>query len=217
MPSIALHPDFTFPPADAADEDGLLVIGGTVSPEKIWEAYPLGIFPWYSEGEPVLWWNPDPRFVLFPGELHISRSMQKVLRQQKFSFTFDHDFAAVIQQCKTVPRKGQQGTWITPEMEDAYNELHRQGFAHSGEAWHDGKLVGGIYGVHIGNVFFAESMFSTATNASKFALIKMLEHMVRLGVKLVDCQVYSPHVESLGARLVPRADFLQLLKKYISR
>lgn len=215
MPILALIPDFEFPPATAADEDGLLVIGGTLSPSKILQAYRLGIFPWYNEDEPVLWWSPDPRFVLFPIELHVSKSMKKIFRQQRFHFTMDRAFEEVIHHCQTTVRKGQHGTWITPEMKAAYVDLHHQGFAHSGEVWEGNKMVGGIYGVQIGNVFFAESMFSTVDNASKFSLISMVNELKTSGVVLIDCQVYSPHVHTLGARLIPRKDFLQLLEKNI--
>ena len=204
---------FRFPPLHQANEEGLLVIGGTVTPERVLEAYPKGIFPWYNDDIP-LWWSPDPRFMLFPAELHISRSMKKVLEKGKFEFRTNTSFQDVITACATVPRNGQEGTWITPEMKEVYFELHRQGFAHSAEAWLDGKLAGGMYGIRLGNVFFGESMFSKATNASKFAFIRFVQQLTLEGIALVDCQVYTTHVESLGARLVPRQTFIELLRRH---
>lgn len=205
---------FYFPSLSKADDEGLLLIGGKVTPERVLEAYPKGIFPWYNEDEVPMWWSPDPRFVLFPGELHISRSMQKLLRKQTFSFRTNTAFEAVIDACSSVPRAGQDGTWITPEMKAVYTQLYHRGFAHSAEAWQDGQLVGGIYGIRIGNVFFGESMFSRETNASKFAFICFVQHLQKSGVQLVDCQVYTPHVESLGARLIPRIFFVHLLQEH---
>lgn len=205
---------FYFPSLSKADEEGLLLIGGKVTPERVLEAYPKGIFPWYNEDDVPMWWSPDPRFVLFPGELHISRSMQKMLRKEPFSFRMNTAFEAVIDACSSVPRSGQDGTWITPEMKAVYTHLHHRGFAHSAEAWQDGQLVGGMYGIRIGNVFFGESMFSRQTNASKFVFIRFVQHLQKCGVQLVDCQVYTPHVESLGARLIPRIYFVHLLQEH---
>jgi leucyl/phenylalanyl-tRNA--protein transferase len=204
---------FRFPPLHQADEEGLLVIGGAVTPERVLEAYTKGIFPWYSDDIP-LWWSPDPRFVLFPEDLHISRSMGKVLQKGHFSFRTNTAFQEVISACATVPRDGQDVTWIRPEMEEVYNELHQRGVAHSAEAWLGEQLVGGMYGIRIGNVFFGESMFSRVTNASKFAFIRYVQQLTTEGVALMDCQVYTPHVESLGARLIPRKVFADLLKKH---
>ena len=203
---------FAFPPLSAASEDGLLLIGGSVTPARVLEAYHKGIFPWYNKDEPPMWWSPDPRFVLFPEELHLSRSMQKTLRKGAFEFRVDTAFEDVIQACATVARKGQQGTWITPEMKAVYTELYHSGWAHSAEAWKDEKLVGGMYGVQIGKVFFGESMFSKETDASKFAFIRFVQQLQKNGVELIDCQVYTTHVESLGARLIPRIYFVHLLK-----
>jgi leucyl/phenylalanyl-tRNA---protein transferase len=205
---------FYFPSLSKANDEGLLLIGGKVTPERVLEAYPKGIFPWYNEDEVPMWWSPDPRFVLFPGELHTSRSMQKVLRKDAFSFRVNTAFEAVIDACSSVPRAGQDGTWITPDMKAVYTRLHQRGFAHSAEAWQDGQLVGGMYGIRIGNVFFGESMFSRETNASKFAFIRFVQHLQKSGVQLVDCQVYTPHVESLGARLIPRIYFVHLLREH---
>lgn len=204
---------FRFPPLHQADEEGLLVIGGAVTPERVLEAYPKGIFPWYNDDIP-LWWSPDPRFVLFPDELHVSRSMRKTINKGNFRFKINTAFNDVITACSSVPRNGQDGTWITPEMKAVYNELHKRGFAHSAEAWLDGRLVGGVYGIRIGSVFFGESMFSYIPNASKFAFIQYVQHLTRENVALFDCQVYTPHVESLGARLIPRPAFIDLLRKY---
>jgi leucyl/phenylalanyl-tRNA---protein transferase len=205
---------FYFPSLSKANDEGLLLIGGKVTPERVLEAYPKGIFPWYNEDEVPMWWSPDPRFVLFPGELHTSRSMQKVLRKDAFSFRVNTAFEAVIDACSSVPRAGQDGTWITPDMKAVYTRLHHGGFAHSAEVWQDGQLVGGMYGIRIGNVFFGESMFSRETNASKFAFIRFVQHLQKSGVQLVDCQVYTPHVESLGARLIPRIYFVHLLREH---
>ncbi|HEV7333838.1 MAG TPA: leucyl/phenylalanyl-tRNA--protein transferase [Flavisolibacter sp.] len=204
---------FRFPPLHQADEEGLLVIGGTVTPERVLQAYPNGIFPWYSDDIP-LWWSPDPRFVLFPAELHISRSMKKELNNEKFDFRTNTAFEEVITACATVPRNGQDGTWITTEMKEVYIELHQRGFAHSAETWLEDKMVGGMYGIRLGKVFFGESMFSKVTNASKFAFIRYVQQLKGEGVALVDCQVYTPHVESLGARLIPRQNFIELLRQH---
>lgn len=204
---------FRFPPLHQADEEGLLVIGGRVTPERVLEAYPKGIFPWYNDDIP-LWWSPDPRFVLFPGELHVSRNMKKTINKGAFRFEMNTSFNDVITACSSVPRNGQDGTWITPEMKAVYNELHQQGFAHSAETWLDGRLVGGMYGIRIGNVFFGESMFSYVPNASKFAFIQYVQQLARENLALLDCQVYTPHVESLGARLISRQAFVDLLRRY---
>ncbi|MDP9230286.1 MAG: leucyl/phenylalanyl-tRNA--protein transferase [Bacteroidota bacterium] len=214
MPLFPLNREFVFPAVELADADGLLAIGGDLQPQRLLLAYKHGIFPWYTE-PPVLWWCPDPRFILMPDELRISRSMQKVFKKKQFDFTVNKAFNQVIKHCKTVNRAGQTGTWITEEMEEAYINLHRLGFAHSSEAWMNGELVGGMYGIKLGKVFFGESMFSTATNASKFVFIKYVEELKREGVKLFDCQVYTSHLESLGARMLPRKDFTKILRQLI--
>lgn len=214
MPVVCFSEDqFHFPPLHRADEDGLLLIGGQVTPERVLEAYPKSIFPWYGEDEVPLWWSPDPRFVLWPGDLHISRSMHKEFQRRVFDFRFDTAFEDVIAACAAVPRKGQDGTWIRPEIKEVYTELHRRGVAHSGEAWQDNQLVGGVYGLLIGRVFFGESMFSKTPNASKFAFIKLVQQLEQQDVALIDCQVYTSHVESLGARLIPRQRFADLLQE----
>ena len=202
-----------FPPVDDAIEDGLLAIGGDLSTERLLLAYRKGIFPWF-QGDIPLWWSPDPRFVLFPNELKISRSMQQLIRNKRFEFRINTDFAGVIRACKEQPREGQDGTWITDEVEAAYTRLHELGYAHSAEAWLNGELVGGLYGIRRGQVFFGESMFSRVSNASKFAFICYVEQLKREGVCLIDCQVYTSHLESLGATMIPRKKFIELLGTY---
>ena len=169
-----------------------------------------GIFPWY-EGDHILWWSPDPRFVLFPGELKIHKSVRKLEKKNTFRFTINQDFSGVISNCKKINREGQQGTWITDEMEKAYMKLHELGHAHSAEAWEGEELVGGVYGIRIGNIFCGESMFSKVSNASRFAFIKYVQHLEKEGLKLVDCQVYTEYLESMGGRMIAREEFLRLL------
>ncbi len=187
-------------------------LGGDLSPERLLAAYREGIFPWYSEGEPLLWWSPDPRFVLFPEELRISRSMRQCLKKQLFRITFDHAFQSVIAACRK-PRPGQDATWITQAMQEAYIALHDLGYAHSVEVWQEESLVGGLYGVSLGHTFFGESMFSTRANASKAALITLVSGRADLPFNLIDCQVETPHLGSLGARPIPRREFRALLKE----
>lgn len=210
-----LNNDLYFPPAEMADEDGLLAIGGNLETERLLLAYRNGIFPWYIEEEPICWWCPDPRFVLFPEELKISRSMQTVLKSSRFRFTTNRNFAGVIKNCKTIGRSGQQGTWISNPIQKAFSELHELGFAHSAETWMDGELVGGLYGIRLGNFFFGESMFSKENNASKYAFINFVRQLQKEKVQLIDCQVYTTHLESLGARMIGRAQFLQLISNNI--
>lgn len=212
---VILDSKIWFPPVNTANKDGILAIGGDLSIERLLLAYRNGIFPWYSYDEPIIWWCPDPRFVLLPPALKISKSMATVLRGNKFRFTIDKAFQQVIQQCKTVTREGQAGTWITEAIQKAYTKLHELGYAHSAEAWHNGELVGGLYGVRLGNIFFGESMFSKVSNASKFAFIKYAEQLKKEGVVLIDCQVYTEHLESLGAGMISRKDFLQILRDYV--
>jgi len=176
-------------------------------------AYTNGIFPWYNEDEPICWWCPDPRFVLFPAELTVSKSMQTVLNNGSFRFTINKAFDKVIASCQTVTRKEQEGTWIQPEVIDAYTKLHQLGYAVSAEAWKGGELVGGLYGVLLGKIFFGESMFSTQNNASKFAFINFVRHLQKQGIQLIDCQVYTAHLESLGARMIDRKLFCEILLK----
>ncbi len=197
--------DAEFPDIDRAltDPPGLLAAGGDLGPERLLRAYSLGIFPWYGEGDPVLWWSPDPRMVLFPDELHISRSLAKLLARQPFRITLNQAFADVLLACAASRRDG-AGTWITPAMRQAYARLHDLGYAHSVEVWNGDQLVGGIYGVAMGKVFFGESMFSRAANASKVALVHLVKQLESWGYELIDCQVASRHLASLGAREIPR-------------
>ena len=221
MPLFALNKELYFPPVHLSEPDGLLAMGGDLSPERLILAYRSGIFPWY-EGDHILWWCPDPRFVLFPNELKISKSMKDLLRKNDtnhngsgFKFTINKAFSVVIHYCKKAKRTGQFGTWITDEIERAYCQLHELGHAHSAETWKDGKLVGGVYGIKMGKIFFGESMFSKESNASKFAFIKYIEHLKTGGIELIDCQVYTEHLESMGARMIKRDEFLIQLKKLI--
>lgn len=203
-----------FPPIDEAQSDGLLAMGGDLSPERILFAYQHGIFPWF-EGEVPLWWCPDPRFVLFPDNLVISKSMRQVIKKKHFQFKINSSFASVINNCKSLPRDDQAGTWITNEVETSYTQLHYLGYAHCAETWLNGELVGGLYGIKLGNVFFGESMFSKASNASKFAFIQFVEHLKKEGVQLIDCQVYTSHLESLGATMITRLEFIKIIKTNI--
>jgi leucyl/phenylalanyl-tRNA---protein transferase len=204
-----------FPPPHAADEDGLLAIGGDLSAKRLLLAYRKGIFPWY-DGPVPLWWNPDPRLVLFPEKLQVSKSMKQVMRRGQFSFTRNQCFREVITQCGLIFRKGQSGaTWVTPALINAYDELHHLGYIHSFEAWQDGELAGGLYGLLMGKVFFGESMFAYKSNASKAAFIWSVQQLMNQGVRLIDCQVETPHLVSLGAELIDRTHFQQLLEKWI--
>jgi leucyl/phenylalanyl-tRNA--protein transferase len=210
MPLFFINKELVFPPVELAEPDGLLAVGGDLSTERLILAYRSGIFPWY-EGEHILWWCPDPRFVLFSDELIVSKSMKSVIKKNVFNFTTNHAFTEVITNCKRVARKDQNSTWITDEVRNAYIDLHKKGIAHSAEAWQDGKLVGGLYGVRLGKVFFGESMFSHVSNASKFAFISYVQQLIKEDVKLVDCQVYTEHLESLGARMIARKEFIKLI------
>ncbi|WP_319526058.1 leucyl/phenylalanyl-tRNA--protein transferase [uncultured Desulfosarcina sp.] len=213
MPVFALSERLSFPPPHLAIKEGLLAVGGDLSVERLVLAYRSGIFPWYSEGEPILWWSPDPRLVLYPDELRISRSLRKVIKRKLFHITFDQDFEAVITGCAEARRSYGEGTWITEEMKFAYIELHRQGYAHSVEAWQDGKLVGGLYGVAIGRAFFGESMFSRVSNASKVAFASLVETLQKNNFTIIDCQVRTDHLMRFGAREVSRKVFLEQLGK----
>ncbi len=214
MPLFALDKELIFPPVHLAEPDGLLAIGGDLSPERLLLAYQNGIFPWY-EGDTILWWCPDPRFVLFPGELKISKSTRALLKKEGFEFTHNKAFAAVIQQCKAIRRPGQQGTWITPELEKAYCKMHELGFAHSAEVWQDGELAGGLYGIKLGKVFFGESMFSRVSNASRYAFTNYVLLLKEEGIQLIDCQVYTEYLENFGARMISRQEFISLLEVLI--
>jgi len=199
-----------FPDPALAEPDGLLAIGGDLHPERLMEAYRQGIFPWYSDDLPILWYSPHERFVLFPEELKISKSMRRVLRSGQFHISCNHAFAQVIAECASQPRRGQDGTWITADMQQAYLALHRLGKAHSIETWHNGNLVGGLYGVAVGQLFCGESMFSKEANASKAALISLCQSGA---YRLIDCQVYTNHLASMGARMVSRATYMDYLRR----
>lgn len=215
MPLFQLNHTLWFPPVTESLEDGLLAIGGDLSVKRLLEAYKRGIFPWY-EGNTPLWWCPDPRFVLFPNELKVSKSMQALIRKNVFQFSINKNFKSVIHYCKTSPRKGQDGTWITDEMEQAYIQMHTNGYAISAETYLNDELVGGLYGVRLGGIFFGESMFSKVSNASKFAFIQLVEYLQKEGVVLIDCQVYTEHLERLGARFIDRESFINTLKNYVN-
>jgi leucyl/phenylalanyl-tRNA--protein transferase len=210
MSLYVLDNNLWFPPVKEALPDGLLAIGGDLSIERLLLAYRKGIFPWF-DGDIPMWWSPDPRFVLFPSELKISKSMKVLLKRNVFDFTVNKAFPEVIKACKEKERAGQDGTWITDDVEASYIQLHKRGFAHSAEAWLDGELVGGLYGVRMGNLFFGESMFSHISNSSKYAFIKYSEQLAKEGVQLIDCQVYTEHLESLGARMIDRGEFMQYI------
>jgi leucyl/phenylalanyl-tRNA--protein transferase len=195
------------------EPDGLLAVGGDLSMERLLTAYRRGIFPWYSGDQPILWWSPDPRSVLFPDKLHISRSLRKTLRKQQFKITMDTAFADVIYACSQ-PRAGEPGTWITDEMQQAYIRLHQAGHAHSVECWLKDELVGGLYGVAIGHVFFGESMFSFVTDASKVAFVFLVRQLQRWQFGLIDCQIQSAHLDQFGAELIPRSEFITLLDQF---
>jgi len=216
MPLYALNNRLWFPPQEEALDDGLLAIGGDLSIRRLLLAYENGIFPWY-DGDIPMWWCPDPRFVLFPTELKVSKSMKQLFKRNAFEFTINKSFFAVINHCKKVKRSGQDGTWITDEVELAYRKMHEFGYAHSAEAWLNGELVGGLYGIRLGKVFFGESMFSHVSNASKYAFISYAIQLKKENVQLIDCQVYTEHLESLGARMIPRTDFIALLQTLINR
>lgn len=213
MPVYQLPKEHLFPDVELAEEDGLLAVGGDLSPGRLLTAYQLGIFPWYNEDSPILWWSPDPRWVLRPANVHVSRSMAKVFKRGTFRVSFDEAFDQVIAACRAAPRPGQDGTWLVGEMEDAYNYLHQLGFAHSVEVWQEEELVGGMYGVSLGGCFFGESMFSKVNNSSKTALISLARKLESHGFLLIDCQVHTPHLESMGASEMPRAEFVKNIRK----
>ncbi len=201
-----------FPNAENANEEGLLAVGGDLSLERLMLAYKSGIFPWFNDDSPILWWCPDPRMVLFPDKIKISNSMKKVIKNKQFSLTKNACFEAVIDECAHIKRSGQNGTWITSEMKKSYLALHRYGYAVSYEVWENDFLVGGLYGVDLGHVFCGESMFSRTSNASKFAFIKLAQDCQKNKYQLIDCQVYTKHLESLGAEKMSRSNFLNILK-----
>jgi leucyl/phenylalanyl-tRNA---protein transferase len=200
-----------FPPVEESLEDGLLAIGGDLSVERLLLAYKKGIFPWY-DGDVPLWWSPDPRCVLFPDELNISASMKQLLKRDAFEFKIDERFVEVMLNCQQTERKDQPGTWISDDIVAAYSTLHKMGHAHCAAVYTNGEMVGGLYGVQVGNVFCGESMFSKVSNASKYAFIKYVQHLTANGIELIDCQVHTPHLESLGATMISRKEFLTYLR-----
>lgn len=217
MPVFSLSDQLIFPPPAYAEPDGLVAVGGDLQPDRLLLAYRTGIFPWFSPGDPILWWSPDPRFVMKPEEIKISKSMKQVLNRGIFRITYNQAFEQVISNCKSIPRDGQPGTWITNEMKRAYCHLHDLGYAHSVEAWQDDKLVGGLYGVSLGGAFFGESMFSQVSNASKAAFIHLAKHLQTLTFSLIDCQMHTAHLESLGASNMDRDQFLNILDDELDR
>ncbi|MDD3003330.1 leucyl/phenylalanyl-tRNA--protein transferase [Flavobacterium sp.] len=203
--------ELIFPDVNEADEYGILAVGGDLSPERLMLAYRSGIFPWFDSDEPILWWSPPERMVLFPDELKISKSMKSILKKNVFEVTFNKDFRSVISNCSQIKRNNQDGTWITNEMIEAYVKLHELGYAKSVEVWQNEELVGGLYGVDLGHVFCGESMFSKVSNASKVAFITLVQNLKIRKYKLIDCQVHNDHLESLGAREIDRDDFMEML------
>ena len=213
MPVFQLDQRVVFPPPHLADPSGLLAVGGDLRAERLLLAYASGIFPWPCEGFPLLWHSPDPRFVLRASQLHVPRSLRKTIRRGRFSVTLDTSFRRVIEACSAKPRPGQDGTWITEDMVDAYAHLHELGFAHAAEAWQDGALVGGLYGVSLGGAFFGESMFAHRPDASKVAFVTLVQQLARWGMEIVDAQVHTAHLERFGALHMPRDAYLQALSR----
>jgi leucyl/phenylalanyl-tRNA--protein transferase len=213
MPVFQLSDKIEFPPPYLASKAGLLAVGGDLSAERLLLAYSMGIFPWYSDGEPILWWSPDPRLVLYPEEIRISKTLKKIIKKDKFHLTIDTAFDQVINACAQIRIEKNEGTWIVQEMIDAYCRLHAAGFAHSVEAWYQGELAGGIYGVSLGKCFFGESMFSSISNASNITLVKLVEYLKELSFDMLDCQITTEHLIRFGAREVRRDVFLKQLSK----
>lgn len=214
-----LTPELAFPPVEKAlrDPNGLLAVGGDLSPERLLLAYRHGIFPWYSREEPILWWSPDPRMVLYPAELKVARSLEKTVRNKPYEVRFDSAFEQVIRRCSSTPRPGQDGTWISRDIVAAYLRLHRLGYAHSAECWMDGELAGGLYGVAIGRMFFGESMFALRPDASKIAFVHLVRWLEAQGFGLIDCQMRTDHLTRFGGREIPRADFLHTLAHLVEQ
>jgi leucyl/phenylalanyl-tRNA---protein transferase len=213
VPVFLLSDTIEFPPPHLASEDGLLAVGGDLSRQRLLLAYRMGIFPWFSNNEPVLWWSPDPRLVLYPHEIRISKTLKKIIKKNMFRVTMDTAFNQVIRQCAQVRLEKNEGTWIVGDMIDAYSNLYESGFAHSVEVWHQGELAGGLYGVSLGNCFFGESMFTRVSNASNVGFVKLAEHLVERSFDMIDCQVYTEHLTRFGAKQIPRIHFLNQLEK----
>lgn len=212
MPVYSLDDELIFPHPILREPDGLMAVGGDLSPERLLLAYRWGIFPWYHEGQPILWWWLAPRLMVRPGEVHISHSVRNFINQEKYKVTFDQDFAQVMQRCASVKRVGQEGTWIMPEMIEAYTTLHQLGYAHSVEVWENNVLVGGLYGIALGKIFFGESMFAEKPNASKVGFVTLARHLQSKGFQWIDCQQDTPHMRTLGADLINEDDFLNILR-----
>ncbi|NLX17764.1 MAG: leucyl/phenylalanyl-tRNA--protein transferase [Desulfobulbus sp.] len=216
MPVFRLIDEPLFPSPDLAEPDGLLAVGGDLEPARLLAAYSQGIFPWFSQGDPILWWSPAPRLVLFPEEFHLPQRLRRTIRAGAFTVSADTVFAEVVHGCATAPGRLDQGTWITPEMQEAYNRLHELGFAHSIECWHKGELAGGLYGVCLDRVFFGESMFTRVSGGSKVALVHLVQYALRTGIAMIDCQMTTEHLVRFGAREVSRAFFQAQLHRLIS-
>jgi leucyl/phenylalanyl-tRNA--protein transferase len=216
MPVFRLTEDLAFPPSELAEDDGLLAVGGDLSVDRLILGYSMGIFPWYSDGYPILWWSPDPRLILIPQELKVSRSLRQTIKKDIYTITMDKAFEQVISNCADIRRGEDDGTWITSEMKEAYIQLHNAGYAHSVEAWNADELAGGLYGVILGRAFFGESMFAKKNDASKVAFVKFAEFLIKRGFELIDCQVTTRHLMNFGAREVPRTEFLEMLTKALN-
>ncbi|MEZ4525817.1 MAG: leucyl/phenylalanyl-tRNA--protein transferase [Desulfobacterales bacterium] len=217
MPVFQLSERIGFPPPHLAEKEGVLAVGGDLRPARLLLAYKMGIFPWYCEDEPIIWWSPDPRLVLYPAELTVSSSLKKIMRKNRFRITMDRAFEQVICECASVRTETGQGTWIVDEMIEAYCHMHEQGYAHSVETWQDGRLVGGLYGISLGGAFFGESMFMRVSNASKAAFVKLVQQLETWHFDLIDCQVHTRHLVSFGAREIPRRIFLKQLEKSLKK
>ena len=213
MPVFLLSDKISFPPTYLASKEGLLAVGGDLSQKRLLLAYHTGIFPWFSDDEPILWWSPDPRLVLYPEEIRVSKTLKKIIKKNMFHVTMDSAFVKVINQCAKIRLQNNQGTWIVKEMIDAYCKLHESGFAHSVEAWYQGELAGGLYGVSLGKCFFGESMFTRVNNASNIALVKLVEYLNALSFDMIDCQLTTEHLLRFGAKEIPRVSFLKQLKE----
>jgi leucyl/phenylalanyl-tRNA--protein transferase len=213
MPVFLLSDKISFPPPYLASKEGLLAVGGDLSQKRLLLAYRTGIFPWFSDDEPILWWSPDPRLVLYPEEVRVSKTLKKIIKKKMFHVTMDSAFVQVINQCAKIRLQNNQGTWVVKEMIDAYCKLHESGFAHSVEAWYQGELAGGLYGVSLGRCFFGESMFTRVSNASNVALVKLVEYLNALSFDMIDCQLTTEHLLRFGAREIPRVSFLKQLEE----
>lgn len=215
MPVFMLSEALSFPDPEDASEEGLLAIGGDLSPQRLVLAYSQGIFPWYSDGDPLMWWSPEPRMVIRPGEYAPPRSLRRLHAKNRYRISMDEAFESVLRYCSEVPRRGQDGTWITNEMTEAYLSLHQSGIGHSVECWEEDTLVGGLYGLSLGNCFFGESMFSKRSNTSKLAFWALMRYAEEIGLKLIDCQLHNDHLERLGAYPIPRSEFLKQLYTHV--